>query len=301
MVRDVGAWCALTGTEARPVMSVWRWTNATLAQTWAALTDPEQLAQWFGDIADADDRKRVVVEEGQEFSARVLHCASPSELELDWSWDEDSHSAVSIRLRTDDGGTLVRLTDTSVDPDALADVGAAWDGVLIALVEHLGEPEQVEAGPEMWTTLENNIVTMKADLDVDRSAVWHALATSEGLGSWWWPDDPGASATIEPFVGGRFRLSAPIVSIAVGGEVIAIEPESVLEVTWCRVDEEGIGHDEAVRFEITDRADGATITVHHAVPYEDDGTRAAGWRTKLAALTTSLVEKPVLHSFSADL
>jgi uncharacterized protein YndB with AHSA1/START domain len=75
-------------------------------EVWEALTDPELLAEWFGDEAHA------VVEESEWAERLVL-----------WMWDdEEPGSRVELQLVAVPAGTRVTVTEAPVGPFAMAGV-----------------------------------------------------------------------------------------------------------------------------------------------------------------------------------
>lgn len=88
-------------------------------RVWAALTDPEERAQWFGRTTiDPREGGRVeTVAEGppasetmRTLSGRILVWDPPHVLEHEWQQTTIGFSTVRYELRADGAGTVLRLT-----------------------------------------------------------------------------------------------------------------------------------------------------------------------------------------------
>lgn len=284
MNRDARAWCALTGTLDEPVVSVWRHSERSTERVWTALTRPRELAEWFADVTISGETYEIETDEGDAFAATLLRYETYRELFFSWKWDAENVTVVHVVLHADGTGTMIRVTDTHVARGAVAAVGASWDGMLAALVEYLDEQEQTATEPEHWEDIEASAITLSHDFPVDEGALWTALTTADGLRSWWWPEDPGAELTFALQPGARFRISAPLAGVVIGGEVIDIVEPEALSLTWRRVNAEGIGVDEAVQFALRPTADGTRLYVRHTGPFTDEEDHADAWQRRLAAL-----------------
>jgi uncharacterized protein YndB with AHSA1/START domain len=84
-------------------------------EVWEALTDPEQLEEWFANDVELDARPggRGVFrwDDGEERCATVREVDPPRRLVLDW----DDDGEVAIELEPDEAGTRVRVVETAPD------------------------------------------------------------------------------------------------------------------------------------------------------------------------------------------
>jgi uncharacterized protein YndB with AHSA1/START domain len=96
-----------------------------LADAWELLTDPDELALWLGDDVRLDPTPgaagRVLERDGSD-RALVVHDVEP-ERRLSWTWwpeggDPGAGSHVEITLSPADGGTLVRVVERPLAPQA---------------------------------------------------------------------------------------------------------------------------------------------------------------------------------------
>jgi uncharacterized protein YndB with AHSA1/START domain len=97
---------------------------------WEALTDPEQLEEWFANDVELDPRPggRGVFrwDDGEERHATVREIDEPRKLVLDW----DDEGQVVIELEQVEAGTLVHVTETAPDfATALELHACAWTPV----------------------------------------------------------------------------------------------------------------------------------------------------------------------------
>jgi uncharacterized protein YndB with AHSA1/START domain len=126
-------------------------------QVWAALTDPEQVAQWFGDTAQIDLRVGGPVRftwPAGEISKGVVTTVEPMTT-FAFSWDvfgtivdPSLFTQVEFRIKPVSGGTSVRVLETGLDAMAAAGVAAdleelfeehvdGWRNEMTDLVRHL--------------------------------------------------------------------------------------------------------------------------------------------------------------------
>ena len=91
---------------------------------WAALTEPDQVARWFGDTAEIDLRVGGTVRFGWpagEVSKGVVTAVEPGKI-FAFKWDvfgtitdPGSFTHVEFRLHRVDGGTAVRVLETGLE------------------------------------------------------------------------------------------------------------------------------------------------------------------------------------------
>ena len=96
-------------------------------EVWAALTEPERLEEWFATEAELDPRPggEGVFRwgDGEERRAVVREAEPEERLVLDW----DDGGEVVLELEEVDGGTLVRVRETSPEWGTALELSAlAW-------------------------------------------------------------------------------------------------------------------------------------------------------------------------------
>jgi len=116
--------------------------------------------------------------------------------------------------------------------------------------------------------------------------VWRAFTDPTALAAWFWPTRFATKTEIDLRVGGRYRIDAPGVGMAVSGVYLQIEPPARLAFTW-RWDtdsEETVVHVDFVPTEtgtelvIThERFAGDSDRDNHAQGWEDCLDRLPGW------------------------
>jgi uncharacterized protein YndB with AHSA1/START domain len=84
---------------------------ATPEETWEALTDPDQLGEWFASDAEVDLRPGGDLQIGDR-SGFVEEVAEPSRLVFWWAADDEESSRVEIELEPAVAGTRVRVTES---------------------------------------------------------------------------------------------------------------------------------------------------------------------------------------------
>jgi uncharacterized protein YndB with AHSA1/START domain len=98
--------------------------DATPAEVWAALTEPESVARWLGPVP-----------------TRVRESQPEQFLELDWEPPGDEPSVVRFELTARDGGTQLVLDHRRINltlGDAYMD---RWANTLVRFGELVGSPE----------------------------------------------------------------------------------------------------------------------------------------------------------------
>ena len=146
----------MTDSTASPIASVER--ELTLRQSpnrvWRAITDPDEIAHWFGSSASIDLRPGGAAtfswepghEDGGAYAARIERVDPPHYLAYRWARDsgvavDDGPSTlVEFDLEpTADGGTLLRLRESGFVAEAdRAGNDAGWTEELAELVAYLG-------------------------------------------------------------------------------------------------------------------------------------------------------------------
>lgn len=129
---------------------------ADIEAVWAALTDPAEVASWFGDFAEIDLRPGGAAtfgwsEHGARFAAVVEVVEPPARFAYRWAVDASSpvgdgpSTLVEFTLEEVAGGTRVRLVESGFAalPDkiyesTLAENTSGWRAELDDLAAHVG-------------------------------------------------------------------------------------------------------------------------------------------------------------------
>ena len=112
---------------------------ASPEQVWAAITEPERLAAWFGTV-EVGDTWTVSFSDGPgTASGTIERCERPRELVTTWRWDHDGETSVlRITLEPVDAGTVLRLEQSGTAARYASGYGAGWYAKLAGLADHLG-------------------------------------------------------------------------------------------------------------------------------------------------------------------
>jgi uncharacterized protein YndB with AHSA1/START domain len=126
---------------AEQLVRISRTLPAPPERVWAALTQPEQLQEWFwpssfGTTVTADARVgghyRIAASRPQiAVSGEYLEVVPPRRLVLSWQWDgEETSSTVRIDLLGNDQGSGLVLTHEGLPPAAVAEHQQGWSDCL---------------------------------------------------------------------------------------------------------------------------------------------------------------------------
>jgi uncharacterized protein YndB with AHSA1/START domain len=121
--------------------------DAPPARVWRAITDPFEIASWFGDSAELDLRPggsgRFGWEKHGNFAVRVEVVDPP--VKLAWRWAKDCDVDVDEGVSTSvewvlkeraDGGTVLELTESGFETDDhLEENSGGWKAELAELVQ----------------------------------------------------------------------------------------------------------------------------------------------------------------------
>jgi uncharacterized protein YndB with AHSA1/START domain len=116
--------------------------DATPAELWSALTEPERLTRWLANVAELELRvggrfALVWQEDGQRTDGTVLALEPGRLLELGWTYPGEPDSAVRFELSADGDGTVLVLDHRGLPPASIAGYGAGWHSHLDSLEAHL--------------------------------------------------------------------------------------------------------------------------------------------------------------------
>ena len=142
-------------TSGLPSVTLVRRIKASPARVWAAITQPEQMMQWWGPDAGPTLSAEADVRPGGRFSVvfRLLNgeehnptgiyreVVPQKKLVFTWEWAgaPERESLVTFRLEPIDGGTeLTLIHERLPDQDARKSHEAGWNGLLDKLPAFLG-------------------------------------------------------------------------------------------------------------------------------------------------------------------
>lgn len=296
---------ALTGSSHRPQLTFQRSYRASPDEVREACTDPRRLARWFGTIdgapAAVGDTFTAVLSEDPHDRAegRVLRCDDDI-LTVAWSWQGEPESTITARITAVDAHTTeLTLHHALAQPDHAVGYGGGWEQMLQALARALGAAGQdapadaqiEEAAAQTWRSMTRAPLELEHHLPAPIERVWAAIATPEGLRTWWWRhwDDVRIAADVRG--GGHYRIEAPAVGIELDGSYLVVAEPEHLAFTWRWQDADGLSSDEAVDIRLTPQGDGTRLALRHTGPWTDDGPAEnyrQGWDFVLGELASSL-------------
>ena len=163
---------------------------------------------------------------------------------------------------------------------------------LLALRRHVEDrPREDEMQTSTTPDVRAERIVQETRIRAPRERVWRGL--TDEVDAWWEhrADDGPSTVTLDPRVGGHFRLAYGDGSGWLWGVVQRVEPGRMLELTG------PLGMPGAVvnvyRYELADEGDGTVLTVTHDMLGTIDGERVAsyttGWR-RLADLLRGVCE-----------
>lgn len=300
----------LTGSTDAPALTLERVYRTDPADLWEAVTDPDRLARWFGEIVTVPrtpgDTLAVRLGAGggpdDVAEGTLTACEAPALLACDWEHG-GTRSRVEVTLTpTHPGATLLRLHHTRLAPTHLLGHGGGWEAGLAVLAGQLAgdtvplDPDRRRAlearGQEAWRLLDERPLRLERVLPADVATVWRALTTEDGLRTWWWNHWSDVEFALDVRPAGRYRIAAPGAGIAVEGTFLDVEPAEHLAYSWEWIDAEGRSRQEAVDLRLTPAEDGGTrLVLRHTGPWADDAPARSyreGWVFTLDSLDTLL-------------
>ena len=110
--------------------------EATPETIWPFLTDPDQLVQWHGTVAEIDPRPgggyRVFVAGQFQSAGEYVEVVPLEKVVFTFGWEADGHpipsgsTTIEITLHPEGDKTLVRLVHSGLPEDAVGDHGNGW-------------------------------------------------------------------------------------------------------------------------------------------------------------------------------
>jgi uncharacterized protein YndB with AHSA1/START domain len=114
---------------------------------WAALTEPERTARWYGpwegkQAVGSTIRVQMLFEEGEPWSEMIITaCNPPERLDLRTSYDEVSWTLQAL-LRVEGDGTEITIVHVGIDPAGIGDFGPGWEYYQDMLIASLTDAER---------------------------------------------------------------------------------------------------------------------------------------------------------------
>ena len=110
--------------------------DATPETIWPFLTEPDQLVQWHGTVAEIEPRPggvyRVLVAGQFQSAGQYVEVVPMEKVVFTFGWEEDDHlippgsTTIEITLHPEGDKTRVRLVHSGLPDDALDDHGRGW-------------------------------------------------------------------------------------------------------------------------------------------------------------------------------
>jgi uncharacterized protein YndB with AHSA1/START domain len=110
--------------------------EATPATIWPFLTEPDELVQWHGTVAEIDPRPggiyRVLVAGQFQSAGEYVEVVPMKKVVFTFGWEADGHSippgstTIEITLHPEGDKTRVRLVHSGLPDDAVDDHGRGW-------------------------------------------------------------------------------------------------------------------------------------------------------------------------------
>lgn len=140
-------------------MSFRRPLPLTVEETWAAITDPQRTARWFGPWSGDPSAGPIVVtmtaEEGSpDMPATVLEARRSERLRLQAGEGPDAW-VLTLTVESAPEGSAVTLIQVIEDPQTASSIGPGWDYYLDRLVaaETGGDVAAIEFDPDYYPGL----------------------------------------------------------------------------------------------------------------------------------------------------
>jgi uncharacterized protein YndB with AHSA1/START domain len=108
-------------------------------------------------------------------------------------------------------------------------------------------------------------------------AVFSDFTEAPALAEWFWPERFATVTTVEPVVGGAWRVSSEYAGLTLEAVVVAVEPPHALRLRWRWA---GEAHATDAEIDLAEAAGGSTrVTVRHAgfLTDEERESHVEGW------------------------
>ena len=114
--------------------------DATPAEIWSALTEPERMRRWLANVAELEPRpggRFLLRWNADETDGTILAFEPGRLLELQWPYPGEPDSVARFELRPDGDGTLLVVDHRGLPPSSIAGYGAGWHSHLDSLQAYL--------------------------------------------------------------------------------------------------------------------------------------------------------------------
>lgn len=127
--------------------------DTTIDDLWAAITDPERLAHWLGDI-DGDFRlggeyHARYYSSGWEGTERIDVCDPPRRLRLSGADDQSKASVTEVTLTADGDQTILVVEQRGMPLNMIAGYGAGIQVHVEDLAAHIAGRERCDSDARM--------------------------------------------------------------------------------------------------------------------------------------------------------
>lgn len=284
---------ALTGTTDHPVLTFRRSYRASPQNLRGALTDSDRLRGWFGEVggspaAVGDAFTAQLGDDPDDVATgRVLDCEAEL-VRVSWRWQDEEESVLTARIiPSHDGTTELRLDHSLGDQRLVQGYGGGWEQLLRSLARTLGsaaedapDDEALERdAAESWHGLAAAPIEIEMVLPAGIGRVWDAVATAEGLRSWWWSQWSDVMIVADVRPGGTYSITAPRIGVELTGTYLEVEEEAHLAYTWVWREESGTSLDEAVDLRLEATGEGTTrLRLRHTGPWQEGDQLSANYR-----------------------
>ena len=122
--------------------------EATPETIWPFLTEPDELVQWHGTVAEIDPRPggiyRVFVAGQFQSAGEYVEVVPMEKVVFTFGWEADGHpippgsTTIAITLHPEGAKTRVRLVHSGLPDDAVDDHGKGWAHYLERLAVRVG-------------------------------------------------------------------------------------------------------------------------------------------------------------------
>jgi uncharacterized protein YndB with AHSA1/START domain len=141
--------------------------DTDIDDVWSALTEPERLARWLGDVSGdlrvGGEYRFHFAASGAEGTGRVDTCEPPQHLLLRHGMDRSDAHIIEATLTTEGDETILVVEERGMPLDLLAAYGAGIQVHVEDLAAHLAGHERCEAETR-WSELAPAYEDLAADI-----------------------------------------------------------------------------------------------------------------------------------------
>jgi len=198
--------------------------DATPAAVFNALTDPDDLTEWFAESAEVDlDSHQYAfwgryAPQGDRPRQQLVSATPGSALSYTWSLDGAPNSTVGITIAPDGDGSVVTLSH-----DAAADhpLTCFW---YVSMANLISFAEGLQTMPPFdFSVPAQGDALVRAVIDVGVEEVYASLLDPAQVSKW-----TRGTAVIEPSLGGRYEFGTDDGPV----RITELDPEKALAYSW---------------------------------------------------------------------